>query len=66
MQNNANKTLLFYRKGKLITVKTDEKNISILGHSDGALAELQSDGNQTSKLYVTDAMGSVLGVQNKD
>ncbi|MFJ4255746.1 hypothetical protein ACIP01_02170 [Pseudomonas monteilii] len=66
MEKNANKTDFYYMNGKIITVKTGENFISIFGRSDGAVAEIQSDGNQTSKIYVTDAMGSVLGVQNKD
>ncbi|GLO12279.1 hypothetical protein PPUJ20028_08600 [Pseudomonas putida] len=65
MQTSANKTLLFYQNGKLITLKTGEQNRSIFRHSDVPLAEQQSDGNHTSGIYMTDTMGSVLQVQTK-
>ncbi|MCE0911839.1 MULTISPECIES: hypothetical protein [Pseudomonas] len=63
MQNNANKTLLFYQNGKLITLKTGEQNRSIFRHSDLPLAEQQSDGIQSVGLLVTDDKGSVLQVE---
>ncbi|KPM58186.1 hypothetical protein [Pseudomonas monteilii] len=63
MQNNANKTLLFYQNGKLTTLKTGEQNHSIFRHSDVPLAEQQSDGNQSIGLLVTDDKGSVLQVE---
>lgn len=63
MQNNANKTLLFYQTGKLITLKTGEQNRSIFRHSDVLLAEQQSDGIQSVGLLATDDKGSVLQVE---
>jgi len=57
MKKNEGNMRIFYQNGKIVTVITPEKSISICRSGDVALSEEYADG---SRLLVTDDKGSVL------
>ncbi|HYQ51336.1 MAG TPA: hypothetical protein VES70_13010 [Pseudomonas sp.] len=60
------KSLFFYQRDKLITVKQGDQHRSIFRHADMPLAEQQSDDPAHNGLLVTDDKGSVLQVLDAD
>lgn len=66
MSKASNRSLFFYQRDKLITVKQGDEHRAIFRNAEQPLAEQQTNGDRSIALLATDDKGSVLSVENED